>query len=191
MAKLRIWYANPINSLVLLEVSKIGTFSRLMEEITRKIIARLYQSINELEAEDKQLSEIAIAAMKNAYAPYSDFPVGAAARLDNTEIITGNNQENAALPSSMCGERVAMFAAKSLFPGNKIISLAIATASANIGEELPAAPCGACRQTMVEYEQRDNHPIRIILVNKGGKILVIPSAEYLLPFAFHAGYFKI
>lgn len=142
-----------------------------------------YNSKNELPAKDKELLDVAIEATKNSYAPYSRFNVGAAVRLANGEIISASNQENAAYPSGLCAERVAIFYANSRFPDVKVEALAV-TASVN-GDicDNPTYPCGACRQVLAETEQRSGNNIRIII--GGEKITqVIDSVEGLLPFVF-------
>ena len=142
-----------------------------------------YNSNNELPAKDKELLDVAIEATKNSYAPYSRFNVGAAVRLANGEIISASNQENAAYPSGLCAERVAIFYANSRYPDVKVEALAV-TASVN-GDicDNPTYPCGACRQVLAETEQRSGNNIRIII--GGEKITqVIDSVEGLLPFVF-------
>lgn len=119
--------------------------------------------------------------MKGAYAPYSDFKVGAAILLSNGKVITASNQENAAYPSGLCAERIAIFAAGSQYPGEKIDSIAITTEK---GDHDPAAPCGACRQSMIEYEVRQAQAIRLFMVSPTGRILVSESVENLLPMVF-------
>src|SRR5690554_320948 len=103
----------------------------------------------------------AVEIRKQAYAPYSQFRVGAAILLANEEIVTGSNQESAAYPSGLCAERVAIFQAGSLYPDTKILKIAITAASDLHPTERPTPPCGACRQSISEYEQRQNTPIEI------------------------------
>ncbi len=143
-----------------------------------------YEKLDELDSQDRDVAQKAIEAAHNAYAPYSNFHVGAAVRLQNGIIITGNNQENAAYPSGLCAERVALFAANSQYPTVPVTSLAI-VAFNNKGEmtNLPTPPCGACRQVMIETEIRFKHPIKVILIGKS-KILVINSVKELLPLSF-------
>ncbi len=142
-----------------------------------------YNSNNELPTKDKELLDIAIEATKNSYAPYSRFNVGAAVRLANGEIISASNQENAAYPSGLCAERVAIFYANSRFPDVKVEALAVTAAvNGNICEN-PTYPCGACRQVLAETELRSGNKIRIII--GGEKITqVIDSVDGLLPFVF-------
>jgi len=130
----------------------------------------------------------AIEARGNAYAPYSKFHVGAALLLDNGEIVLGNNQENAAYPSGMCAERVAIWQAGSLFPGVKIKKLAISASSTITKVDKPIGPCGACRQTLSEYEINQKEPFPVIFMGEVGEIVKTPSLLSLLPFSFDSSY---
>lgn len=131
----------------------------------------------------KKLIKKAKFATNDAYAPYSGFHVGAAVLLTDGNIITGNNQENAAYPSGLCAERVAIFAANAQYP--KIAVEAIAVAAFHDGDytEMPCCPCGSCRQTLTEVENRFGHPIRVIMYGKE-KIYEVASARDLLPISF-------
>ena len=142
-----------------------------------------YNSESELSATDFRLVLIARDATLKAYAPYSGFFVGAAAELDNGEIVTGNNQENAAYPSGLCAERVAIFHANSVFPENGVKTLAVTARNRRGLVNEPVTPCGACRQALLETEMRFGHPIRIVLDGKD-KILVFEDIRSLLPFSF-------
>ncbi len=122
-------------------------------------------------------------AVKRAYAPYSQFFVGASVLLKNGEIISGNNQENAAYPSGLCAERVALFYANSLYPDVAVEALAVTVFTKNDFLETPAPPCGACRQVMLETEIRFKTPMKIFLVGKK-QIYVIENAKSLLPIHF-------
>ena len=143
-----------------------------------------YASLEELQPQDRALAEAAIEAVSLAYAPYSNFNVGAAVRFEDGEIIKGANQENAAYPSGLCAERTALFYANSQYPDMAIKTLAIAacnengTPSANI-----ISPCGACRQVMLETENRFGKPIRILLYGPK-EVYVVESVASLLPLAF-------
>jgi len=131
---------------------------------------------------DKELMAKAIDAAGNAYAPYSSFNVGAALRLANGSIVTGNNQENAAYPSGLCAERVALFYAGAQHPGVPISDLAIvALVNGQIKENI--SPCGGCRQVMLETEQRSKYPLRVLLIGEH-TTRIISSAKNLLPLAF-------
>ena len=142
-----------------------------------------YNYIEELNEDEKRLINKSKDAVKNAYAPYSKFSVGAAVLLENGEIITGTNQENAAYPSGLCAERVAIFYANSKYPTVAIKSIAVTAFTNNKFIETPLPPCGSCRQVIVESETRFNKPIKIYLVSKT-KITVIEDAKTLLPLNF-------
>jgi cytidine deaminase len=146
----------------------------------------VYDSIDELTEEDAWLLDEAREVTQNAYAPYSKFKVGAAAKLLNGEIVKGTNQENASYPVGLCAERVLLSAASSLFPKVGIETMAISYDNANGESDQPISPCGICRQTLKEFETRTSHHIRIILGGMHGKVYVIPSADYLLPLSFTA-----
>ncbi|MXV38692.1 cytidine deaminase [Flavobacteriaceae bacterium Ap0902] len=146
-----------------------------------------YQELNGVEecsAAVQELFKMAAKAKDKAYAPYSKFKVGAALLLEDGEIFTGNNQENAAYPSGLCAERVAIFAAKSQKTEAVVKSLVIVTNAQDIA--VPVAPCGSCRQVLVEYEFMQKEKFDIYLQGSNGKVIRIPSAESLLPFSFHS-----
>ena len=137
---------------------------------------------NELSGMDCRLRDEAICAARNAYAPYSHFNVGAAVLLEDGTIVCGSNQENIAYPSGLCAERVALFTAGATYPKQPVVAMAIV--AIKNGEIQPSiAPCGACRQVMLETERRYNQPMRILLCGKDETIL-IDSAQDLLPFSF-------
>ena len=144
----------------------------------------VYESAEELSEEYRNLLELASGASKDAYAPYSEFRVGAALLLSNGEIVTGNNQENASSPSGLCAERVAIFHAGAKYPGLPIKAIAIFAASSKIKVSKPATPCGNCRQAIIEYEQRQQEPIEIIMAGETGAIYHCASMKDLLPMAF-------
>ena len=123
---------------------------------------------------------------QHAYAPYSRFRVGAVARLNNGEIVTGSNQENASFPIGLCAERVLLASAASLFPEVPIKTIAISYRNENGNSDRPISPCGICRQTLLEYETRLKQPIRIILGGLQGKVYIIERAGMLLPLSFSA-----
>ncbi len=139
-------------------------------------------SHNELNETDKKLIELAKEATNTSYAPYSKFQVGAALLLDNGEIITGSNQENAAFPSGTCAERTTIFYASARYPGVKFKKLAIAAYTNGEFVENPISPCGACRQAILEYEKRDE-PIDILLAGKE-TIYKLHGIRSLLPLSF-------
>ena len=142
-----------------------------------------YDKPSELSAEDRNLLNEALKATGNSYSPNSEYKVGAAALLSKGEIVTGSNQENASYPIGICAERVTLSAVSSVHPKQKIVSLAI-TFKSKMKWATPVSPCGICRQTLLEYEQRQKKNIRIILRGEGGKIQIIESAKDLLPLYF-------
>lgn len=142
-----------------------------------------YESIDQLEAQDRKLAEAAIQATEGSYAPYSGFNVGAAVRLDNGEIIKGSNQENAAYPSGICAERTAMFYAAATYPENAIEAIAVTASQNGILCGNPATPCGACRQVMAQYQTKGGKPMAIILVG-GKKIWKFDRVDDILPLIF-------
>lgn len=145
-------------------------------------------STDNLEIEVKELMFAAEEACKNAYSPYSKFSVGAAVKCDDGRIVTGNNQENAAYPSGLCAERVAIFSAVAQKKDTRINKLAI-TVKTEKGEILqPVAPCGACRQVIAEYEHRQGSKIQIIFSSESGKTIIVNGIETLLPFTFNSEY---
>ena len=159
-----------------------------MKNIEITTTATLFKDISELASEDTMLMEQAIVAREKAYAPYSKFSVGAALLLENGEIILGNNQENAAYPSGMCAERVAIWNAGARFPEVKIIRLAISAKSANSLVDTPVGPCGACRQSLSEYEFKQQQPFEILFMGEVGEVVKVPSLQSLLPFSFDNSY---
>lgn len=155
---------------------------------SKKIIINYqeYESISEVGKEEALLLHAAEEACQKAYAPYSSFKVGAALLLENGITITGNNQENAAYPSGLCAERVAMFAAASQYPGVAFKMLAIVAQSEKFVIDYTITPCGACRQVMAEYENNSGKPIKIILKGPKEKILILEGVEKMLPLIFNA-----
>ena len=141
-----------------------------------------FESVNELNDIDRELINKAIDIAKKSYSPYSQFPVGAAVLLDNGDIFGGNNQENAAFPSGTCAERTVLNYVNANFPECKIETIAI-TALKTLAF-IPVTPCGFCRQVLVEMEQKQAKPIKIILHKLGGMTYVFDSALSLLPLAF-------
>ena len=144
----------------------------------------VFDSMDQMTEADRSLMEKAIQARENAYAPYSGFRVGAAVLLANGQITIGNNQENASYPSGLCAERVAVFQAGASQPDIEIIAIAISAASEHMEVDRPAAPCGNCRQSIAEYEQRQEKGISIVMMGATGKIYKCHSVSDLLPFAF-------
>lgn len=140
--------------------------------------------IEDLDAESKYLVHKAKEALDHAYAPYSRFLVAAAVFLDDGAVVTGTNQENAAYPSGMCAERVALYAAVSTHPKSGISKLAVVARRKGGKELLPATLCGPCRQVMLEFEQRQKGKLQIVMLSKDHQWVIAPSAESLLPFCF-------
>ena len=156
-----------------------------MKELNIRIAIKIYE-YEELKPEDRELMDAACEATRRSYAPYSHFSVGAAARLTDKTIVSGSNQENAAYPSGLCAERTTLFYANSRYPDQAVDTLAIAARNER-GEYLedPIPPCGACRQVMMETENRFKHPMRILLFGKKG-IYELKSVGALLPLSFNA-----
>lgn len=155
-----------------------------MKKINLSSSATIFDSFTELPLAIQTLMNKAIEARNKAYAPYSNFKVGAALLLENNEIITGNNQESAAYPSGMCAERVAIWHAGSTHPNVGIKILAITASSNNTVVTNPVGPCGACRQTLLEYEVNQKYPMEIYFMGQVGKIIKVDSLVSLLPFSF-------
>ncbi|MBI3518142.1 MAG: cytidine deaminase [Bacteroidetes bacterium] len=148
----------------------------------------VYQSAKDLSKKDAELLLEAQKMVKSAYAPYSNFQVGAAILMENGKIIGGNNQENAAYPSGLCAERVAIYYAGAQYPNVGIKTIAVAVKSKNVIVNEPLSPCGACRQAIAEYENKSGKPIRIIMSGEKGQIYIAKSIESLLPLMFSKKY---
>lgn len=143
-------------------------------------------SEEELNEQERNLVLMARKMTANAYAPYSEFHVGAALLLKNGEIISGSNQENAAYPSGLCAERVAIFAASANFPGIPVKTIAISAKTIHHEMNYPVSPCGACRQVLLEYEVKQKEPIKLLLTGVSGSVYSIEKVEHLLPLSFKA-----
>ncbi len=156
-----------------------------MKKIQISIEIQVFDSVRELSIEDQILIEASKKSMKNAYAPYSKFKVGVALRMNDGKIISGNNQENAAYPSGLCAERVAIFYAMAQFPVGKISTIAISASSDKGNINSLVSPCGACRQAISEYEIKQGEPIKIMMQGEDEKIYVSTSIEMLLPLMFN------
>ena len=143
-----------------------------------------YTSEGELDVSQAQLLSIARKTTEHAYAPYSNFRVGAAVLLSNGEIVTGVNIENASYPVGVCAERSALASAISSFPLEAIVSIAISYVSPEGDNAMPAFPCGMCRQFISECEDRNKKNIVLILAGQTGNIVVVNSSKDLLPFSF-------
>ncbi len=145
---------------------------------------QVYDSINDLDDQDRELLQLAKDFTSTAYAPYSNFNVAAVAKLSNGQIIKGTNQENASYPVGTCAERALLGSLGALYPNEPIETMAITYHNLKGDSNNPASPCGMCRQALREYETRTHHPIRLILAGKEGKIFIIPEANMLLPLGF-------
>ncbi|MEO6327442.1 MAG: cytidine deaminase [Ginsengibacter sp.] len=147
-----------------------------------------YDSIEDLNENDAWLLNEARAITQFAYAPYSNFNVGAIAKLINGEIVSGTNQENASYPAGICAERVLLSSAASQNPGIAIETIAISYNNSKGKSNVPISPCGICRQSLAEHQQRFQKPVRLILSGREGKVFIIEDATQLLPLAFGADY---
>lgn len=143
-----------------------------------------FDTIQEMQSEDLALLNAAYEAVETAFAPYSKFKVGAAARLSNGQIVIGSNQESASYPVGICAERTLLNSIGSQHPKETITAMAISYIPNGAASDHPLSPCGMCRQSLLDYEIRYKAPIKLILAGKTGKIMVIPSADYILPFGF-------
>jgi cytidine deaminase len=155
-----------------------------MKKITITTDFGVFDTIQELPSDIQNLMQEAVAIRQKAYAPYSNFKVGAALLLDNGKIILGSNQENAAFPSGLCAERVAIFQAGAIYPEAKILKMAISAASENSTTSAPIPPCGSCRQSIAEYEIKQISPIEIYFMGEIGAIYKSDSLKNLLPLLF-------
>jgi cytidine deaminase len=144
----------------------------------------VYDSIDELNQNDKSLLQLAREVTTLAYAPYSEFLVGAAAELNNGVIVKGTNQENASYSVGICAERTLLGNAAMLHPNIPIQTMAIAYHNLNGSSDEPVSPCGMCRQSINEFEGRTKQPIRLILSGMEGKVMIIEKASMLLPMSF-------
>lgn len=155
-----------------------------MEEVKFEFSYKEYADINELPEEQQVLLIAAREVTQHAYAPYSNFLVGAVAKLANGELVAGSNQENASFPVGLCAERVMLASASSIFPKVPIETVAISYKSDGHKSDHPIAPCGICRQSLQEAENRSGQNIQLILGGMNGPVYVIDSASKLLPLAF-------
>jgi cytidine deaminase len=143
-----------------------------------------FKTLDDLDSESQYLVHKAKEATAHSYAPYSKFCVGASLILEDETVVVGANQENASYPLCMCAERVALYAAASQFPGKKITKMAVIAHKKNHKEAASAAPCGACRQVMLEFEQRQNSEIQIVFLAQSNEWIKCSSVSDLLPFSF-------
>ena len=157
----------------------------------KKIILNFTSAqLSDLDSKDQQLISNAKEAFVSAYAPYSGFLVGASILLENGEIVNGSNQENVAYPSGLCAERVAMFYVGSKFPDVQIETIAVSVFSKDFEVADIISPCGACRQVMAEYEDKQQKSIRVILHSPNDQVLIANKVQDLLPFMFKSSHLK-
>jgi cytidine deaminase len=142
------------------------------------------KTLESLDSESKYLIHKAKEATTHSYAPYSKFYVGAAVILDDGTVVSGSNQENASYPLCMCAERVALYAAAATHPGKKILKMAVIAHKKNHKELVAATSCGACRQVMVEFEERQKTPMKVVMLLAIDKWIECASAKELLPMGF-------
>ena len=159
-----------------------------MKKIKIESFLEVYPSIDELPKTIFSLMQEAILARDTAYAPYSEFHVGAAILLENGKVVRGSNQENAAYPSGLCAERTAIFYASAQFPNARFKAIAISAKGKDDTTSQPIPPCGACRQAIAEYEIRQDAPIPIYFMGDQGEVWKSDSLENLLPLLFTSKY---
>jgi cytidine deaminase len=157
-----------------------------MKEINITTTFKVFEDQTQLPDNIQSLVQQAIEIRKKAYAPYSHFRVGAAIALDNGKIVLGSNQENAAYPSGLCAERVAIFQAGAIYPDAKIVTIAISAASDSNPTLTPIPPCGSCRQYIAEYEFKQDAPIEIYFMGETGEVYKSNSINNLLPLSFNS-----
>lgn len=155
-----------------------------MKPLTITSRLEVYDAIEEVSHDVQQLMRKAIEVRDSAYAPYSNFKVGAAILFDNGETVEGSNQENASYPSGLCAERTAVYYAGAKFPNNKILKIAISAKSMKQEIVSPVPPCGACRQALVEYEVKQEEPIELYFMGEKGTVMKADSVKDLLPLVF-------
>ncbi len=164
-----------------------------MRKIEIKSTVELHDDYGAFSSQEVELFQAAKTAHLTAYAPYSNFHVGAAVLLDDGQIFKGNNQENAAYPSGLCAERVALFYAKSQFPDATVKAVAVTIDHGKVeeddGDDI-ISPCGGCRQVIAEYEYAQQEDIKIFLLGRGEKVCIIPSMKQLMPLLFSGDILK-
>jgi cytidine deaminase len=161
-----------------------------MRKVNLALDYQEYNDISELATEDNQLFNEAKKALESSYAPYSAYHVGAAVLLENGEVVLGSNQENAAYPSGLCAERVALFYAFSKFPAVPVKAIAITAKAKNFIINKPITPCGSCRQVMAESENRHQNQLKLILGGETGKVFIVRGIRNILPLTFSANELK-
>lgn len=155
-----------------------------MKEVKIETTLQVFDNISDVAEDVQSLMSKAAEARNNAYAPYSKFSVGAALLLDNGEIVTGSNQENASYPSGLCAERTAIYYAGAKYPKAKFVKMAIIAGSQVHPTLTPIPPCGACRQAIAEYEVKQDIPIELFFMGETGKVVRSNSLANLLPLIF-------
>lgn len=155
-----------------------------MKKITISADLSVYDSIEELPSQMRELMKEACAARDKSYAPYSKFQVGAALLLDNGVVVTGSNQENASYPAGLCAERTTIFYAGAQYPEAKMSKMALSAKSLIHHTDTPTPPCGSCRQAIAEYEVKQGEPIEIYFMGQTGKVVKANSIADLLPLIF-------
>jgi len=171
--------------------SKIKWMSKKeVNTINFSVDVKVYPNVDELPEDYKLLLEEAYEAKSRAYAPYSNFKVGACLLLNNGEKVSGNNQENAAYPSGLCAERTAFFSYGASGNSSKVKAVAVVAGSEAFRLEGILSPCGSCRQVMAEYEHKQNQLIEVILKSDSDEIYILPSIASTLPFAFQCEFLK-
>lgn len=161
-----------------------------MDHLNHSFAYLRFPSLDELPEADKRLLIEAQLVAKQAYAPYSNFKVGAAAMMVNDQLVKGTNQENASYPAGICAERVLLSTASSIYPGVALKSMAISYESNTGNHHHPISPCGICRQSLVEFQIRFNQSIKLILGGQTGEIWVFEHVGLLLPFGFEPAHLK-
>jgi cytidine deaminase len=162
----------------------------MKQEVVSSFRYNEFNTSEELENGDTELVAAARTAALSAYAPYSGFRVGAAARLESGTIVCGANVENAAFPSGICAERSAVSNAVSNYRSDKIVAIAVSAITGGSETDEPVTPCGNCRQVIAEEESRNGNKVRVILSGKN-KIYVIESVNDLLPLHFNNSNLKV
>ena len=155
-----------------------------IQEASIQATYKVYSGDSFLELIDQELIKKARSVASNAYAPYSGFKVGAVALMEDGTFISGTNQENASYPIGLCAERVLLAAASSIAMNQKILTMAISYQTNLANSDKPVAPCGICRQSLVEFESRFETPLRLLLSGSSGEVFEISSVSELLPFSF-------
>ena len=180
----------PFDSDLPLTLETSTTNTRKLKKHKIESFLEVYDSVTELPDSIQQLVNKAQQAREKAYAPYSHFKVGAALLLENGEVVSGSNQENAAFPSGLCAERVAVFHAGATYPDVAVSAIAITVRSLQKEIDKPTPPCGACRQVLAEYEMKQDSPISVYFMGEVGKVVKASSVSDLLPLIFDSSFLR-